>query len=538
MSIKPLPADVVAQIKSSVVITSLNNVICGLIENSLDAEATRVNLSVDYSRGNCSVEDNGTGIQPSEFQTDGGLGRLHYGFVCREPVATKRVQFISIGIEPLSNESRCNILFEEVNKVFADSAFGAVDAVNGSDGSRKRKMDSFTDAELKLRKGVDRWPMFFLKISTTASPINKSPDVNDVLDDRQPKLALITDLLKAMFYEFLQKSHCRPKTIDLSARNGNGHNGSIERSSKKPKEETRSRTVPSGAPSPMERPARKTPRLEASDSWSESPFDGWSRVKSGQTLPTFKESTHTSSHPQSPSLDSATKSQIVRRVSKFERSETDAAEPSRPPLYDANGKTTRKPFDDIDPKQLRSRGSDLVTTRRREAAEGSRPPHQLSQDQPLQWINPATNLATLIDPRTGFSLPPKPLTLSRRTSEQHNKGDKMDLNSAVPTSNATSWAQELVEKWKNPVFEPTERPIPKLSDVSDMLGIDAKPGGHHCNHEQPFNMGSYHEKSALGLRGRMSKNALRRAELINQVDNKFILVKVPLNQMSGAAWKV
>ncbi|KAK7696705.1 DNA mismatch repair protein [Diaporthe eres] len=155
MSIKPLPADVVAQIKSSVVITSLNNVICGLIKNSLDAEATKINLSVDYSRGNCSVEDNGAGIPPSEFRDDGGLGQLHYGYVCREPVATKRVQFISLGIEPLSNESRCNVLFEEVNRVFADSAFGAVDTESDSDGGLKEpKMEGFTGKELKLKKGI------------------------------------------------------------------------------------------------------------------------------------------------------------------------------------------------------------------------------------------------------------------------------------------------------------------------------------------------------------------------------------------------
>lgn len=77
MSIKPLPGDVVAQIKSSVVITSLNNVICGLVKNALDAEATKINLTVDYSRGNCSIEDNGVGIPPSEFKDAGGLGKLH-----------------------------------------------------------------------------------------------------------------------------------------------------------------------------------------------------------------------------------------------------------------------------------------------------------------------------------------------------------------------------------------------------------------------------------------------------------------------------
>lgn len=77
MSIKPLPGDVVAQIKSSLVITSLNNVICGLIRNSLDAEATKINVTVHYSRGNCSLEDNGNGIPPSEFKEGGGLGQLH-----------------------------------------------------------------------------------------------------------------------------------------------------------------------------------------------------------------------------------------------------------------------------------------------------------------------------------------------------------------------------------------------------------------------------------------------------------------------------
>lgn len=77
MSIKPLPGDVVAQIKSSVVITSLNGVICGLVKNSLDAGATKINLNVDYTRGNCSIEDNGAGVPPSEFKQDGGLGHLH-----------------------------------------------------------------------------------------------------------------------------------------------------------------------------------------------------------------------------------------------------------------------------------------------------------------------------------------------------------------------------------------------------------------------------------------------------------------------------
>jgi DNA mismatch repair protein MLH3 len=76
MSIQKLPEDVIAQIKASTAITSLNGAVCGLIKNSLDAGATRLVVSIDYSRGNACVEDNGCGIQPKEFSSSGGLGKL------------------------------------------------------------------------------------------------------------------------------------------------------------------------------------------------------------------------------------------------------------------------------------------------------------------------------------------------------------------------------------------------------------------------------------------------------------------------------
>ena len=77
MSIHPLPEDVIAQIKSSARITSLNGVIFELVKNSLDAGSAKLEISVDYSRGGCVVEDNGLGILPSEFGENGGLGKLY-----------------------------------------------------------------------------------------------------------------------------------------------------------------------------------------------------------------------------------------------------------------------------------------------------------------------------------------------------------------------------------------------------------------------------------------------------------------------------
>jgi DNA mismatch repair protein MLH3 len=76
-SILPLPEHVVAQIKSSTAIVSLTGVVLGLLENSLDAGATKIEATVDFARGGCSVEDDGLGIAPFEFQEEGGLGKLY-----------------------------------------------------------------------------------------------------------------------------------------------------------------------------------------------------------------------------------------------------------------------------------------------------------------------------------------------------------------------------------------------------------------------------------------------------------------------------
>lgn len=58
-------------------IVNLNQVVLGLLKNSLDASATKLDIIVDYGRGSCIVEDNGLGILPCEFAERGGLGKLY-----------------------------------------------------------------------------------------------------------------------------------------------------------------------------------------------------------------------------------------------------------------------------------------------------------------------------------------------------------------------------------------------------------------------------------------------------------------------------
>jgi DNA mismatch repair protein MLH3 len=458
------------------------------------------------------------------------------GYVCREPVATKRVQFISLGIEPLTNVSRCNVLFEEVNRVFADSAFGALDTGSGSDGDlQKPKMEGFTGKELKTRKGVDRWPMFFLRITGLNWTTGRSRDLEDVLDDRHPDLSLITDLLRATFYEFLKENNCQPKKVNLSVKQKPSRHQHPKSDGKLQAVKSSSRSISDLASSPVEKPARKTRRLESPESRSESPFDGWSRIKSGQTLPTFKDSTQSSSRSVSLPLpaSSAKGGHDSHSADTTMWWEPPPAEHSQPPLYDANGKLTRKPFEDIDPRHLKGGGLSQRASLQEKAPKSSTGlPRDSAKDELIEWINPATKMATLVDSRTGFVMPPNPLTLSRRAAKQAAQAGNADQNAHTAPSTTTPWLKDLVGRWENPVFQLTNRPIPKLPDCSDMLDMDVKAGGHHCDHDlSALSMGTYYEASAMGLRGRISRAGLRAAELVAQVDNKFILVKVPFSEV-------
>lgn len=76
-SILPLPPEVAEQIKSSTSIPSLGSVVLGLVSNSLDAGACKIEVDLDFSRGAATVEDDGLGIPPQEFHDTGGLGKLH-----------------------------------------------------------------------------------------------------------------------------------------------------------------------------------------------------------------------------------------------------------------------------------------------------------------------------------------------------------------------------------------------------------------------------------------------------------------------------
>lgn len=467
------------------------------------------------------------------------------GYVCREPVATKRVQFLSFGIEPLSNELRSNVLYEEINKVFADSSFGVIeDESDTNEPAETPKTDGFLNKDLKpKKKGVDRWPMFFLQITPT-SVSQSCLKVHDVLDHHQPNLNLVTDLLKAMFYEFLKKNHCRPKAVILSTKPNTrlpkGQARSIPPaletstassvSSQHQERETSASLAPTTASAgPRD---RSTSRHDTLDSRPASPFAAWSKVKSGQTIKNLKNPGVSDPQPSSlfanPAQDNHNGIQSLRAT---EQLRSVAVENSRPSLYDAIGRLTRKPFEDIDISSRRAIHNS--SPRKSEDEERTTQPNEgLAQDSIMECINPFTQMTVCINSRTGMTISKKPLTLSRRASgDRNSRLESESVDHDMPSSNTQPWVNELVNKWKNPVFELTEEPIPKLPDVTELLTHDIKPAGHHDSCRQDFNMGTRFETTTLSLTGRVSKQTLGKAKLIAQVDRKFICAKLPLNHV-------
>lgn len=74
--IRPLSAEVVARLRSTLTISSLSDAVAELLQNSLDAHARSVRININFSRSSCVVEDDGVGISPNDLPLIGTLNGL------------------------------------------------------------------------------------------------------------------------------------------------------------------------------------------------------------------------------------------------------------------------------------------------------------------------------------------------------------------------------------------------------------------------------------------------------------------------------
>ncbi|OBT76152.1 hypothetical protein VF21_04809 [Pseudogymnoascus sp. 05NY08] len=735
-AIAPLPPEVVAQIKSSVSITSVNGVIIQLLKNSLDASAGKVDVQVDYGRGSCIVEDDGLGIAPAEFQPSGGLAKLHHtskhasntethgtqgcflaslaalsllsitshhhlhrshnsmalsrsqviscrtpapeaqhlvslnhgtrvtvrnlfgdmpvrvkqraienaessrnpkdwdslrkevtalalswqgpvsvtikelasntklrtlrissrprdvnddgalmSHICStlaqasfipsvdtaswvsasgststvsirsgislDPAPTKGIQFMSFGIHPLSNEDGRNILFEEVNRLFANSSFGIVDDLPQLDETEKKrraedrryKSDGFTNKELKgSGKGVDRWPMFYMRIDIHGPTHNHDP-VEDVFDDEKTLIS-ITKLLQAVIVEFLRSNNFTPKFIRPpgSPSKRKAESSEVDIGGMQPPGNAKAiYGMPGSRPqspasvaasSPKKRAITRLPTRHPSPRPS-SPFDIWPRVKSGRVLALVKTS-KTELFNVDDGVQTAKRDQPSKRASAgLKGAGKDSASKiekpisrSATPLISKSGTVSQLPFMDV------ARPSRRPGMAPKKEVPISESPPDREKDDLVPWTDPTTKENCFVNMRTGL-VQQTPKLSGKPTSETRQGLRTLDRKYSLtahdtPTQphQPSTWLNSILSNWNNPVFPPAEPPIPQIQpDWTDTQTQSILHGHHHTCTQAAIDRAF--QVSATSSTGRLSKSGLQRARVIAQVDRKFILARMP-----------
>ena len=491
------------------------------------------------------------------------------GAICLAPAPTRQCQFISIGIHPCSGQNGHDDLYDAVNKVFANSAFGSVedDGTDIDEAEKDRrnrdqrfKKDGFTRKQLHVRKGVDRGPMFVLQV--------KFRDQRSVAHVSDASLKALQEILDATVRQWLDANHFRPRR--KNKRKGEGRQSPVadegesnfdsEACSRRgtPNPSTpllkRTLTVESATASKKRKILDLSGRphsanVSAIPNTANGYFNEWSRIKSGREG-FYNEAWHgkkpaTAPEGQLSSVTSPTQYGGLKLrlpsveagalTSKAQNAQgssattlqipTSVASPSKQP---GEHHASSEDFGSVDESEML------------ELLRSAEDDHDGTQNDTLvDWTDPVTKQAYKVNARTGVVLPSRPksiaLTANTTTSDGTKSRTSAAINTAVSsaghpitlskrptTASKNQWLPDFLKEWNNPVFSrQDEERIPVAS--FDGPGIDAaEAAGKHCTHNARADF--FAEARAAGTT-KLSKSALKRARVIRQVDRKFILCK-------------
>jgi DNA mismatch repair protein MLH3 len=155
------------------------------------------------------------------------------------------------------------------------------------------------------------------------------------------------------------------------------------------------------------------------------------------------------------------------------------------------------------------------------------------QDDRITWRDPTSKHVYVLNARTGCVVPEEP---SRPHSDSsvalHRKykdvGKKMRLQrrrTGAADSAKNAWLNGLLRTWENPVFKPVEQPIPQVTlDGHDAGTTHPKLSNHF--HRSRIDLDKVFSGAVMASDNKMSKAGLQSAQVIAQLDRKFILVKM------------
>ncbi len=406
------------------------------------------------------------------------------GAISLQPAPSKHAQFMSIGIRPVNSAMGSNILYDEINRLFALSSFGSQedypDTDDGTKAKRSKdgrfKKDGFTNKQLRSGgKGVDRWPMFYIRIDIQDTKLSHGNDA-DRLGERT--ISSLIKVLGAMITSFLEENHFRPR-----ARLG------------RRKQAVPTKLAATERSSFSRSPVATIHRLEAAHSTlADHNFNTWSRIKIGKG----------SKSSGTPSLSPPS----CRAANDLPKKSMDA--PQNP---EASNTVVEDPV---------INGVD---------------------EQTLEWRNPISSATVLVNARTGLVVPPRSLKRPASAPSEHsssalsplhthtapesypNRRLTRSLSNAFVEPKEGSWSSDLLKRWENPVFDITEELIPQISfdgpTVETPIGLH---GDRYCCSD--LKIQNAFTQASSSCSARISKQDLSTARVVSQVDKKFILVCV------------
>ncbi|GAB7361501.1 hypothetical protein MBLNU230_g1557t1 [Neophaeotheca triangularis] len=509
------------------------------------------------------------------------------GSICLDGSPTKQCQFISVGVRPCLPSSGHNELYEVVNKIFHNSSFGTVadEEVDETEKDRRKsdrryKADGFTRQQLQGRKSVDRHPMFVLQVKF--KEIAALQPVNDSVSDRQ--LKGLIEVLEATTTEWLTAHHFRPqkrsrRKNDLqTAPSASTSNSSASNSRAQSPVVRKSLTLPSLKRTPSHSstpvPAKRrqltsTPQRPSTTGAAESSmarnqstyFTSWSRIKSGRdsfyndiwenekpaTAPSRQaESMGDHRGPESvtsirvPSVAS-TRPQRTNSL----RVHASKAELARDLVSPQKGQEhASDDFGSVDEGGLLGIAQQLEWPEIADAQDALPLPdvesehwHENIQDETVTtWVDPITKQEYRVNNRTGVVLPllkvgsstdagkRRPAAIDDRLSASRIALSKSHQAPSRPPVDTGVWLPGFLKDWKNPVFSrQNEESIPVAAFEGSGSTLE-EATAQRCKHlsiDQQFQ-----HIGAVGM-SQLSKKGLKHAQVIAQVDRKFILCKMP-----------
>jgi DNA mismatch repair protein MLH3 len=375
---------------------------------------------------------------------------------------------VCIGIQPVANVVGAGEIYDELNRVFTNSHFAMVG-----------ETDDFATPGSKSKRAVDRWPMFYFQVDVRQEAGKGEKQNVEQLLAKRYRVEPMVDLLKEICHSFLKRHHYQPRELLYI--------GGSRR--KRPSEKAKRTASRDAAPT----------ELKGASSLELSPFDTWTKIKRGQVLDGPTEG-------RKSALESSLPERSTSKLTASQDRRPRQAPEARKKIFSDSGILLQPPFMDVPALQPRKDEKPVEGASKNIGALQTTSPNETPSNAAESQLQEksVTGNAERARPVPVSSLLDAPLSKARITL-------------ASKPGKQSEWVANILKSWENPVFEPAELPCHTI-----LPNYISRTASHRCS--TPIA-----GRPSASVSSRIHREALKKADVVGQLDKKFILTKVPID---------